>query len=131
MSVDPRKTAELVALMEKALGLTPKPKPKPEVVTNEGEVIRDADVRPSPADPNYHRSEEGFVRVRRSQFVTINYDLYEQQQQAKREDRRQRRLIDPARWAIGAQMTNLIEAPLGPLLFYGRSGDGRSGNRRH
>jgi len=97
MSVDPRKTAELVALMEKALGLTPKPKPKPEVVTNEGEVIRDADVRPSPADPNYGGSEEGFVRVRRSQFVKINMELYEAQQEAKREERARRRMLDPYR----------------------------------
>jgi len=95
MTVDPRKTAELVALMEKALGLTPRPPPKPKVVTNEGEVIRDADVRPSPADPN-HR-EEGVVRVRRSDFVTINYDLYEEQQRLKREYRLRRRMIDPAR----------------------------------
>ena len=89
MGVDPKKTAELVALMEKALGLTPKPKPK--VVTSEGEVVRDADVRPSPADPNHPNSDEGFVRVRRSDFVTINMELYEAQQQQKREDRIKRR----------------------------------------
>jgi len=97
MSVDPRKTAELVALMEKALGLTPKPKPKPKVVTNEGEVVRDADVRPSPADPNFGNSEEGRVRVRRDDFVTINYELYEEQQRLKREDRKRRRMLDPYR----------------------------------
>jgi hypothetical protein len=97
MSVDPKKTAELVALMEKALGLTPKPKPKPKVVTTEDGVVRDADVRVSPADPNYHGSEEGVVRVRRSQFVTINMELYEAQQQAKREDRLRRRALDPFR----------------------------------
>jgi|SRR5215831_8887714 len=97
MTVDPKKTAELVALMEKALGLTPKPKPKPKVVTTEGEVVRDADVQVSPADRNYGRSEEGFVRVRRSNFVTINMDLYEEQQQQKREDRMKRRMLDPYR----------------------------------
>jgi len=48
MSVDPKKTAELVALMEKALGLTPKPKAKPKAVVDDGEVVRDADVRVSP-----------------------------------------------------------------------------------
>jgi len=97
MSVDPKKTAELVALMEKALGLTPKPNPKPKVVTTEDGVVRDADVRVSPADPNYRGSEEGTVRVRRSQFVRINMELYEAQQQQKAEDRRQRRMLDPYR----------------------------------
>ena len=97
MSVDPRKTAELVALMEKALGLTPRPKPKPKAVVNEGEVVRDADVRVSPADPNYRGSEEGVVRVRRSDFVTVNMELWEAQQQHKREERRLRRSLDPFR----------------------------------
>ena len=97
MSVDPKKTAELVALMEKALGLTPKPKPKPKVVTTEDGVVRDADVRVSPADPNYLNSEDGAVRVRRSQFVRINMELWEAQQEQKREDRRQRRMLDPYR----------------------------------
>jgi len=90
MSVDPKKTAELVALMEKALGLTPKPKPKPKVVTTEDGVVSDADVRVSPADPNYRGSDEGVVRVRRSDFVTINMELWEAQQQQKAEDRRLR-----------------------------------------
>ena len=97
MSVDPKKTAELVALMEKALGLTPKPKPKPKVVTNEDGVVRDADVRVSPDDPNYGRSDEGFVRVRRKDFVTINMDLYEAQQREKAAARRYRRALDPYR----------------------------------
>src|SRR5262245_38617787 len=97
MSVDPKKTAELVALLERALGLTPKPKPKPKLVTTEDGVVRDADVRVSPADPNYRESSDGVVRVRRSDFVTINMELWEAQQQAKREDRLRRRMIDPAR----------------------------------
>jgi len=97
MSVDPKKTAELVALMERALGLTPKPKPKPKVVVSEEGVVRDADVRVSPADPNYRGSDEGVVRVRRSDFVTINMDLWEAQQEAKREERRLRRSLDPFR----------------------------------
>jgi hypothetical protein len=97
MSVDPKKTAELVALMEKAFGLTPKPKPKAKVVTTEEGVVRDADVRVSPADPNYHSSDEGVVRVRRNDFVTINMELWEAQQEQKREDRRIRRAIDPFR----------------------------------
>jgi len=97
MSVDPKRTAELVALMEKALGLTPRPKPKPKVVVSEDGVVRDADVKVSPADPNYHGSEEGVVRVRRADFVTINMELYEAQQQAKRDERMRRREIDPFR----------------------------------
>jgi hypothetical protein len=46
---------------------------KPKVVVNEEEVVRDADVRVSPADPNYRESDEGVVRVRRSDFVRIKY----------------------------------------------------------
>src|SRR5215472_4179790 len=97
MSVTPERTAELVALMEKALGLTPKPKPKPKVVVSEDGVVRDADVRVSPADPNYRGSDEGVVRVRRTDFVTINMELWEAQQEQKREDRRIRRSLDPFR----------------------------------
>src|SRR6516165_2751891 len=97
MSVDPKRTAELVALLERALGLTPKPTPKPKAVVDEGEVVRDADVRVSPADPNYRGSEEGVVRVRRKDFVTINMELWEAQQREKREDRLRRKMLDPAR----------------------------------
>ena len=100
MSVDPKRTAELVALLEKALGLTPKPKPKPKVVVSENGVVRDADVRVSPADPNYRENDGGVVRVRRSDFVTINMELYEAQQEAKREDRRIRRMLDPCRLGL-------------------------------
>ena len=97
MSVDPKRTAELVALLEKALGLTPKPKPKPKVVVSENGVVRDADVRVSPADLNYREDDGGVVKVRRNDFVRINMELYEAQQQAKREDRLRRRAIDPFR----------------------------------
>ena len=97
MSVSPERVAELVALLEKALGLTPKPKLKAKAVVSEGEVVRDADVRVSPADPNYPNSNEGTVRVRRSDFVTVNMDLYEAQQRQKAEDRRLRRSLDPFR----------------------------------
>src|SRR5262249_53941668 len=98
MSVDPRKTAELVALMEKALGLTPKPKPpKPKAVVDDGQVVRDADVRVSPADPNYHGAHEGVVRVRRKDWVTVNVDLWEAQQREKAEARRARKALDPYR----------------------------------
>ena len=97
MAVSPERTAELVALLEKALGLTPRPRPKPKAVVDDGEVVRDADVRVSPSDPNYRGSDEGIVRVRRRDFVTINMELYEEQQRLKREDRRMRRMLDPFR----------------------------------
>jgi len=100
MAVSPERTAELVALLEKALGLTPRPRPKPKVVVNEEEVVRDADVRVSPADPNYRESDEGVVRVRRSDFVRINVEVWEAQQLQKREDRRLRRALDPCRLGL-------------------------------
>jgi hypothetical protein len=100
MAVTPERTAEIVALLEKALGLTPKPKPKFKVVVNEEGVVRDADVQVSPADPNYRGSDDGVVRVRRSDFVTVRIDLWEEQQAAKREERRHRRIIDPCRLGL-------------------------------
>ena len=100
MAVSPDRTAELVALLEKALGLTPRPRPKPKVVVNEEEVVRDADVRVGPADPNYRESDEGVVRVRKSDFVRINIEVWEAQQRQKREDRRLRRALDPCRLGL-------------------------------
>ena len=100
MSVSPERTAELVALLEKALGLSPRPRPKPKVVVNEEEVVRDADVRVGPADPNYRESDEGVVKVRRNQFVRINMEVWEAQQRQRREDRRLRRALDPCRLGL-------------------------------
>jgi hypothetical protein len=97
MAVSPERVAEIVALLERALGLYPKPKPKPKVVTSEAAVVRDADVLVSKRDPNYPRSEDGVVRVRRSDFVTLRMDLYEEQQRQRREDRLRRRTLDPCR----------------------------------
>jgi len=97
MSVSPERTAELVAALEKLLGLNPRPKPKAKAVVNNGQVIRDAIVRVSPDDPNYANSNDGTVTVRRSDFVTVNMAVYEAQQEIKREHRRERRNIDPAR----------------------------------
>ena len=78
----------------------PLPKKKPKVVTNDGEVIRDALVEVAPKDPNYRQGEDGVVKVRRSEFVTIRMDLYEEQQKMKREDRLRRKALDPARLGI-------------------------------
>jgi len=100
MSVSAERTAELVAMLEKALGLTPKPKPKPKAVVDDGEVVRDADVRVSPADPNYRGSDGGVVKVRSNEFVRINMEVWEAQQRQKREDRRLRRALDPCRLGL-------------------------------
>jgi hypothetical protein len=75
----------------------PRPKPKPKVVTSNSEVVRDAIVKVGPDDPNYAKSDEGVVRVKRADFVTIRMDLWEEQQRQKREDRLHRRMIDPDR----------------------------------
>ena len=89
---------EMEAILDEICG--PKPKPKPKVVTDDGEVVRDAIVRVGPADRNYSESEGGFVRVRRSEFVRINMEVWEAQQEDKREARRERRRLDPARTGI-------------------------------
>jgi hypothetical protein len=95
MTVTPERKAELIAALEELIGPTPVEKPK--VVTRDSEVIRDADPHVSKADPNYREDDGGVVRVRRNDFVRINMELYEAQQQAKREDRLERRRLDPYR----------------------------------
>jgi hypothetical protein len=91
--------AEVKAIIEEIWG-PPPPKPKPKVVVEEAEVIRDADVRVSPDDPNYAGSDAGRIRVRRSDFVTVRMDLWEEQMRQKRIDRLRRRELDPARTGI-------------------------------
>jgi len=95
MTVSPERKAQLIAELEELIGPTKMEKPK--IVANEEGVIRDADPHVSRIDKNYPFSDEGVVRVRRSDFVTVNMDLYEAQQEAKREDRRRRRILDPYR----------------------------------
>src|SRR6516225_8295398 len=97
MTVTPERKAELLAMLEELMGLGPAPKPKPKVVTTDAGVVRDADVRVSPTDPNYPGSEGGVVRVRRTDFVTIRMDLYEEQMRQRREERLRRRMLDPCR----------------------------------
>jgi hypothetical protein len=87
--------AEVKAILDRIWG--PPQKPKPKVVTSDAEVVRDAVVQVGPADPNYARSQEGVVRVRRNDFVTIRMDLWEEQQRQKAEERRHRRMLDPYR----------------------------------
>jgi hypothetical protein len=90
--------AEVRAILDRIWG--PPKKPRPKVVTSDAEVVRDAVVRVGPDDPNYSKSEEGVVRVRRSDFVTIRMDLYEEQQRQKAEDRIRRRELDPYRMGL-------------------------------
>src|SRR5262245_48080806 len=95
MAVTPERKAEIIAQLEEIIGPTRLARPK--VVTKDNEVVKDADPHVSRVDPNYPQSDEGVVRVRRRDFVTINMAMYEEQQAMKREDRLRRRAIDPAR----------------------------------
>ena len=97
MAVTSERKAELLAMLEELMGLGPATKPKPKVVTTDAGVVRDADVWVSPTDPNYPASEGGVVRVRRTDFVTIRMDLYEEQMRQRREERLRRRMLDPCR----------------------------------
>ena len=97
MAVTPERKAELIAELEEIIGHRMS---KPKVVASETNVVRDADVKVSKADPNYPKSEEGVVRVRRNDFVTVRIDLWEEQQRQKAEDRRHRKMIDPCRLGI-------------------------------
>jgi|SRR5215472_259285 len=71
--------------------------PKPKAVVVEDQIVRDADPHVSRADPNYLGSDEGVVRVRRNDFVTINVELWQAQMMEKQEARRLRRALDPYR----------------------------------
>ena len=95
MAITPERKAELIAALEELIG--PKRMERPKVVVSENDVVRDAEPHVSRADPNYARSEGGVVRVRRSDFVRINMEVWEAQQQEKREQRRLRRALDPYR----------------------------------
>ena len=90
---------EIMTILTEIWGPPRKPD-KPKVVTSDGELVRDAQVKVSPADPNYAKSEDGMVKVRRKDFVTINMRAWEEQQAWKREDRLRRRALDPARLGI-------------------------------
>jgi hypothetical protein len=98
MAVTPERKAELIAALEELIGQRPMPRPK--VVTRDNDVVRDADSHVSRVDPNYASSEQGAVRVRRSDFVTIRMDLWEEQRRQRREERLRRRALDPCRLGL-------------------------------
>jgi|SRR6516162_5697760 len=98
MAVTPERKAELIAALEELIG--PRPMPKPKVVIRDDDIVRDADPHVSRADPNYVESEQGVVRVRRSDWVTVRVDLWEQQMRQKREERLRRRALDPCRLGL-------------------------------
>jgi len=85
MSVTPERRAELEAELDELLGAPPLPKPK--LVTNDGAVVRDADVHVSPADRRNSRyGTVDVVSVRRPEpewlrpdRVTINMAEAERQ----------------------------------------------------
>jgi hypothetical protein len=95
----PERKAEIEARLDAVLGIS-KPKPaKPKVVTSDGRSIRDAVVRVAPEDPNA-RGGDRVVEVRREDFVTINFELYELQQAEKAAHRRYLRELDPCRLGL-------------------------------
>jgi hypothetical protein len=84
-------------------------RPKPKVVTSDGDVVRDANVVVSPADPNAKHGADGVVSVRapepqwlRHDTVRINMQLAERQWEDRQRDeardrqgRQQLRQSDP------------------------------------
>jgi hypothetical protein len=104
----PERRAALEAELDAILGPEPKPPPpKPRVVVRDAEIVRDADVIVSPADPNA-RGEGRVVKVRRPEpelppipegQVRINLVEAQRQWEIDRQfrlaDRAQRRLLDP------------------------------------
>jgi hypothetical protein len=96
----PERKAEIMASFEEICGRTSPPRPKV-VIREDLGVIRDADVAVSPADKNAPaRDDEGFVQVRRADYVTINIPLREEQQRWKAEERRRNREIDEFRQGL-------------------------------
>jgi hypothetical protein len=100
----PERKAEIKVIFEEVCGRTSPPKPKV-VVREDLGTIRDADVPVSPADKNWPAlDDEGFVRVRRPGYVTIDIPLWEKQQAEKRaEKRRYKRFLkelDPCRLGL-------------------------------
>jgi hypothetical protein len=99
MSVTPEKQAEIDAEVEEFFrDYYGEREPKPKAVVVKDQVVRDADVPVSRTDPN--RSDDGIVKVRRPDYVTIDMVAYEEQQRWKAEQRRRNRELDPYRLGL-------------------------------
>jgi len=88
---------QLKAWLDELEGIRP---PKPKAVVVEDQVVRDANSHVSRADPNYAASDDGVVKVRRRDWVTVRIDLWEEQMRQRREERRIRRALDPCRLGL-------------------------------
>jgi hypothetical protein len=96
----PERKAEIKAALDEILGPDPIPKPKV-VVRQDLGVIRDADVPVSSADKNAPaRDDEGMVRVRRADWVTIDIGKWEKQQAEKAAYKRYLKELDPCRLGL-------------------------------
>jgi hypothetical protein len=95
MAISPKREAELNAVVKEFLRDYYHTVPKPKAVVVEDQVVRDADVEVSKADKNYPTSEDKVVRVRRPDYVTINFAAYEEQQEDKRRYKRYLKELDP------------------------------------
>jgi len=95
----PERKAQLFAELDAEFGIAPSPTPeppRPKLVAEEGRVVAPAEVRVSPADPNWRYGTNGFVR--------IDMEAYERQRlqreaDAEREAAR-RRELDPCNLEI-------------------------------
>lgn len=94
------RNSKLFAELEKLTGLRakPTPPPKPKVVVERGEVVRDAEVAVSRADPNaVNANGAGIVQVQR---VRINMAAAERQFADREADRLDRVARDPYRLGL-------------------------------
>ena len=98
-AISPERDAELTAIAKEFLRDFYNTTPKPKAVVVEDQVIRDADVEVSKADRNYPEGG-GVVRVRRPDYVTINFVEYERQQAEKAAYKRYLKDLDPCRLGL-------------------------------
>jgi hypothetical protein len=100
MAISPERDAELSAIAKEFLRDIYYATPKPKAVVVEDQVVRDANVEVSKADPNYPTGEDKVVHVRRADYVTINIPLWEEQQAEKRRYKRYLKELDPCRLGL-------------------------------
>jgi hypothetical protein len=99
-AISPERDAELTAIAKEFLRDFYNATPKPKAVVVKDQVVRDANVEVSKADRNYPTSDEGVVRVRRPDYVTINFAEYERQQAEKAAYKRYLKDLDPCRLGL-------------------------------